>query len=256
MPNRTKVEKMISKFGGKLTTLLAGLLAAALIIYSGYVLYDTFYIQKNAGNSWELVELKAQVMEDIDDGTSPTAGSLAEINKDFRAWLTIYDTNIDYPVMQTTNNDYYLYHMFNGEENGAGSIFVDYRNEKPFQDFNTIIYGHRMKDGSMFRSLVDYRDADFYNAHKTMLLTTPDAKYDVHVFSVVTVPATSDLYQLEFADDAEKQAYIDRVISESETKMDVSVSASDRIVMMSTCTFEIDDGRLCVYGKLVERAGE
>lgn len=180
--------------------------------------------------------------------------SLAKQNADVRAWIYSEGTTINYPVVQGPDNDYYLYRMFNGEYNGAGSIFIDYRNQHPFEDFNTIVYGHRMKDGSMFRSLVDYRDADFYRAHKTMLLTTPDAKYDIHVFSVVTVPADSDLYQLEFADDAEKQAYIDRVISESETKMDVSVSASDRIVMMSTCTFEIDDGRLCVYGKLVERA--
>lgn len=182
--------------------------------------------------------------------------SLKEQNADVRAWIYSEGTVINYPVVQGPDNDYYLYRMFNGEYNGAGSIFIDYRHENPFEDFNTIIYGHRMKDGSMFKSLIEYRDADYYNAHKTMLLTTPDAKYDVHIFSVVTIPADSDLYQLEFADDAEKQAYLDRIIEESETKMDVSVSPSDNIVMMSTCTFEIDDGRLCVYGKLVERAGE
>lgn len=224
-----------------------------IILFSLYKVGTILYGYHQGNSQYEEVQEIAKV-EKEDEGIDFDA--LQKVNDDVKAWIYLKDTVIDYPVMQTTNNDYYLYHMFNGEENGAGSIFVDYRNENPFQDFNTIIYGHRMKDGSMFRSLVDYRDADFYNAHKTMLLTTPDAKYDVHVFSVVTVPATSDLYQLEFADDAEKQAYIDRVISESETKMDVSVSASDRIVMMSTCTFEIEEGRLCVYGKLVERAGE
>ncbi|MBQ1285981.1 MAG: class B sortase, partial [Lachnospiraceae bacterium] len=189
MPNRTKVEKMISKFGGKLTTLLAGLLAAALIIYSGYVLYDTFYIQKNAGNSWELVELKAQVMEDIDDGTSPTAGSLAEINKDFRAWLTIYDTNIDYPVMQGKNDLYYSSHDIYQKSSLTGSIYLAAQSSSDFSDNYNIVYGHHMDHKILFGGLDSFKDQDYFSSHKSGMLIAGNVIYDLEMFAVITTDA-------------------------------------------------------------------
>ncbi len=182
--------------------------------------------------------------------------ALKKKNKDVKAWLYSEGTPINYPVVQGPDNQYYLYRMFNGEYNGKGSLFIDFRCEKPFRDFNTIIYGHRMKDGSMFHDLIEYRDKSYYEKHKIMQLTTPKKKYDVHVFAVVTIPADSDLYRSSFRSDVEKENYLQQILAKNETEMGVSVSSEDHIVMLSTCTYEYDDARLVVYGKLVEREEE
>lgn len=179
--------------------------------------------------------------------------ALKKKNKDVRAWLYSAGTPIDYPVVQGPDNQYYLYRMFNGEYNGKGSLFIDYRCEKPFRDFNTIIYGHRMKDGSMFHELIEYRDAGYYREHRTMELTTPKKDYQVEIFAVVTIPADSPLYQCSFSGSADRQAYLDQVLSASEIDTGVSVSPGDKIVMLSTCTYEYDDARLVVYGRLIEK---
>ncbi len=177
---------------------------------------------------------------------------LMDVNEDIKAWIYSEGTTINYPVVQGPDNDYYLYRMFNGEYNGAGSIFIDYRNDDPFNEFNTVLHGHRMKDGTMFKSLIEYRDMDFYNQHKVMQITTPDTYYDLQIFAVVTIPADSDLYRFEFLDDDAKRNYINKIQEINEIKTNVSVTEQDRIVMMSTCTFEFDDARLCVYGKLAK----
>lgn len=179
--------------------------------------------------------------------------ALKKQNEDIKGWLYSKDTVINYPVVQGKDNDYYLYRMFNREWNGKGSLFIDYRCNKPFKDFNTIIYGHRMKDGSMLHSITKYSDEEYYKKHKTMLLRTPDKKYKLKIFAIARIPDDSQLYKNVFFSDDEKEAYIDRVKEINETKMDdVEITASDKIVMLSTCTRELDDDRIVVYGKLEE----
>lgn len=175
-------------------------------------------------------------------------------NKDINAWIYSKDTVINYPVVKGDDNSYYLTHLFNGDWNTKGSIFIDFRCENPFKDFNTIVYGHRMHDGSMFRSLVEYRDdPEYYKNHKTMSLFTADRNYTIEVFAAVTIPAESDKYKIYFNDSSEKEDYLKWIASENALTTDVKVSADDKIVMLSTCTYEFDDARLVVYGKLVEK---
>ena len=253
MPNRTKVEKMISKFGGKLTTLLAGLLAAALIIYSGYVLYDTFYIQKNAGNSWELVELKAQVMEDIDDGTSPTAGSLAEINKDFRAWLTIYDTNIDYPVMQGENDLYYSSHDIYQKSSLTGSIYLAAQSSSDFSDNYNIVYGHHMDHKILFGGLDSFKDQDYFSSHKSGMLIAGNVIYDLEMFAVITTDAYEEaVYTVGNRDLTSLIAFI----KDHAVQFDEEAANASKIIAFSTCESTETNGRLVVFAKMVQRGSE
>ena len=253
MPNRTKVEKMISKFGGKLTTLLAGLLAAALIIYSGYVLYDTFYIQKNAGNSWELVELKAQVMEDIDDGTSPTAGSLAEINTDFRAWLTIYDTNIDYPVMQGKNDLYYSSHDIYQKSSLTGSIYLAAQSSSDFSDNYNIVYGHHMDHKILFGGLDSFKDQDYFSSHKSGMLIAGNVIYDLEMFAVITTDAYEEaVYTVGNRDLTSLIAFI----KDHAVQFDEEAANASKIIAFSTCESTETNGRLVVFAKMVQRGSE
>ena len=180
--------------------------------------------------------------------------ALLKENQDTKAWLYSKDTVINYPVVQAADNDFYLYRLFNKEWQVKGSLFIDYRVENPFEDFVTTIYGHRMKDKSMFWCLGDYRDEEYYKKHKKMEVLTPEKNYDMEIFSVVTAPADSDLYKFSFYDDNEKQQYINTVKELNETEMDdIDVSPSDSIVMLSTCTYEFEDARILVFGKLVEK---
>jgi len=227
------------------------LVLVLIIVFSLYKIGTILYGYYQGSHQYQQVQQTAG----IDEGKKFTGEvdfeSLLKVNQDVKAWIYSEGTVINYPVVQGPDNDYYLYRMFNGEYNGAGSIFIDYRNDDPFHEFNTVLHGHRMKDGSMFKSLIEYRDMDYYNQHKVMQLTTPEKKYDLEIFAVVTIGADSDLYQFEFFDEEAKETYLGRIKEINEIETDVEVTTEDHIVMMSTCTYEFDDARLCVYGKLV-----
>ena len=104
----------------------------------------------------------------------------------------------------------------------------------------------------MFKPLVQYEDADFYESHKVIEITTPDQKYDCQVFAAATIPADSDLYQFAFYSEEDRNGYLNRLTEVNVLSADVEVEADDEIVMMSTCTAQLDENRFCVFGKLVE----
>lgn len=177
---------------------------------------------------------------------------LLQKNPDTKAWIKLKGTNINYPIVQGSNNDFYLYRMFNKEYNRKGSIFVDSRIENPFQDFMTIVYGHNMKDNTMFSHIMDYKDQDFYDKHKKMLLYTPSAKYNMYIVGAMYLDASASQYKLYF-NDFEKQSYVDWISANSLVKTTETATAADKIVMLSTCTNVDEDGRFVVFGKLVPR---
>ncbi len=182
---------------------------------------------------------------------------LEKENDDIVAWLYSKGTVINYPVVQGDDNQFYLTHMFNKQWNGKGTLFVDTNCEDPFNGFNTIVYGHRMKDGSMFRSIVEYRDKKgYFDEHRKMILLTKDQRYNLEIFAASRIPQNSELYNMTFYSDDEKAAYLANVASINQIPDydgSVNVGPSDRIVMMSTCTREVDDNRIVVWGKLVEQ---
>jgi sortase B len=222
----------------------------AVMIFSLYKIGIIIYGYYQGSSQYEAVQETAK--EKVGEKEIVNFKTLLKVNEDVKAWIYLEGTEIDYPVLQTTNNEYYLYHMFNGEENGAGSIFIDYRNEAPFEEFNTVLHGHRMKDGSMFKPLVQYSDRGFYENHKVIQITTPDQEYDCQVFAAATIPADSDLYQFEFYSEEDREYYLNRLAAVNELPTEVKVDASDKIVMMSTCTAQLDENRYCVFGKLVK----
>ena len=249
MEEKKEKKKKKSSLGYKLVMLVL----IGIIAFSAYKIGVILYGYHQGNSQYNQVQQVAGT-ENADKFTGDVDfASLLKENEDVKAWIYSEGTPINYPVVQGPDNDYYLYRMFNGEYNGAGSIFIDYRNDEPFNEFNTILHGHRMKDGSMFKDLIKYRETDYYNAHKVMQLTTPEANYDLVIFGVITIPSDSNMYRFDFFDDVAKQEYLDYIYENTEMDTGVEVTTEDRIVMMSTCTFEYDDARLCVYGKLVEK---
>jgi len=175
---------------------------------------------------------------------------LARINNQVVGWISD-GAGINYPVVQGSDNDYYLNHLFDGTINKNGSIFVDYRNTPEFADRNTFIYGHNMLNGTMFAGLSQYSTAGYYEQHPELILNTPEGTYSLQVFSGYVTPGNSDIYQLEFRDDTEFERYLEKIRLMSDFVTDVSVTAQDRIVTLSTCTYEYEEARYVVHCRLV-----
>lgn len=225
------------------------LLLLAIMAFCGYKIVRILYDYHVGSRVYSDVAKDANVKVDTKQ-TRIDWKKLKAKNDDVVAWLYSAGSVINYPVVQGRDNKYYLHRLINGEYNFKGTLFVDYRVEKPFKNFNTIIYGHRMKDGSMFKPLVRYDDAGYYKKHKLMRLATPDRNYDLIIFAMARIGIDSKLYKLDFHDDAERQEFIDGIRKVSAIDTGVSVTKKDKIVMMSTCTEELDDKRIVVFGKL------
>lgn len=177
--------------------------------------------------------------------------ALHDIDPNVAGWLYSKDTIINYPVAKGADNDYYLHHNIYGEAAGAGTLFIDCNNQDDLGDFNTIIYGHHMKDGSMFGSLQSYKEQDYYDQHSQLEYVTPTGRYHLQVISFYTTPAVSDTYKTSFADDQAKQDFLDMTVSKSEITPKYTATISDKLITLSTCAYEYDQARYVAVCKAV-----
>lgn len=173
---------------------------------------------------------------------------LKQENEDIVGWLCLEDSPINYPVVQSNDNDYYLRRLVNGEYNIAGSLFMDYRNDSNLEDNNTIIYGHNMKNNTMFGSLQDYKNQDYYDNHKVMYYFTPGKNYIIELFTGYTISVDSDIYDLSVIDSSK----LEELISKSDFESNTKVTEKDKIITLSTCAYEYDGARYIVMGVLKE----
>jgi len=177
--------------------------------------------------------------------------NLLAINSDFKGWISINDTGINYPVVKTDNNEFYLTHNFKKEENAGGAIFISSNNIAPFSDKNTIIHGHHMKDGSMFADLKKYKDENFVKSHP-IYISTKDKVLKYEVFTVFIEKADNGSYQNGFSSYEEYVSYINKLKTKSLFNIEVGkFIQEDKIITLSTCDYDVDDGRLLVCGRLV-----
>lgn len=181
--------------------------------------------------------------------------ALKEKGPDVAAWLALPDTAINYPVAQGEDNDYYLKRLYDGTKNKAGCLFIDYENAPGFADRNTVIYGHNMRDGSMLASLLSYAEQDYYDAHPSMLLITPEGGYVAELFSAfVATPGEAggdtSPWALTFKDSGAYTTWLSAMQGRSLFQSEVSVTSSDKVLTLSTCTASGKE-RFIVMGKLV-----
>lgn len=169
-------------------------------------------------------------------------------NPDFTGWIYLDGTILNYPVVQGKDNDYYLDHTFYGKENSNGCIFIDYRLDLEKDNYNTVFYGHNMKTGAMFALLKKYARQEYYDSHKYIVYVTEEGPYIISVFSAYTVSVESDSWKMDFKDDAEYAAWLEKISDASEIKTGITPTTSDRVVTLSTCTFVFEDARFVVHG--------
>ena len=229
--------------------------------FSLYKVVDYFVeLNKNKKSTDNLIE-KAIVFEESDNNEEENEyklpfrvdfETLKQQNKDIVGWLYSKDTPINNPILQSNDNSYYLRRLITGEYNRSGSLFMDYRNDTNMQDCNTIIYGHNIKNETMFGSLPKYKSQDYYENHKFMYYFTPEKNYLVRVFCACTESTNSKIYTFNNL----TQNTIDNIIKKSDFTSDVTVTENDKIITLSTCAYEYEDARYIVLGKLEEIPNE
>ena len=177
-------------------------------------------------------------------------------NPDVIAWIYLKGTKINYPIVQASDNDYYLRRMFNGASGIGGTLFADYRAQADFKGFNSIIYGHHMRDSSMFGALKSYTSSEYASENPQFELITPDAKYHLQVVAFLHIPASSAAYEIVSGGTSSRENYVDTLRALASYTTGVSFGVNDHLVMLSTCAYEYDEARYAVVGKLVPWEGE
>ena len=183
--------------------------------------------------------------------------ALRAVYPDVYGWIQMPGLDVSYPVVQGPDNDYYLYRMVDGAENNAGSIFVEQSNGAKFQDANTILYGHNMKNGSMFANLTKYRNLDFYKQNPTLEFSTLYKSSTYKVFSVFVLNASKEddngyIYNISrknFLDDDDFNSWADEAYQRSLINTGVDVVNGDNIITLVTCVYDFDDARLVVMAR-------
>lgn len=176
--------------------------------------------------------------------------ALSALNPDVVGWLMCEDTVLNYPVVQGTDNDHYLDHLFDGTPSAVGCLFLDSRVEGDFSSRRSIIYGHHMKDGSMFAVLDGYKEQTFYEEHPTLLLLTPEGAFEAAVFSAYVALTSSEAWRLDFASDAEYASWLATVSESSAIDTGLDPTPADRVLTLSTCSYEYSNARLVVHAVL------
>lgn len=179
--------------------------------------------------------------------------SLKEVNRDIVAWLYCDGTPINYPIVQTGDNEYYLTRGFDRKKNAAGALFLDCRNNSKAADENLIVYGHRMKDDSMLGTIPQYAEQSYYAEHPTMYLLTPARSYRVEVFACRTVHSEEKYFETAFKSADDFQRYLNKALEQSYWQPGFPVRANGPTLTLATCSAyaNANDPRLLVHGLLV-----
>lgn len=207
-------------------------------------------IHNKLANAEKIAEVNAQI--DIDTKECPviTAQKLTG-NLNIVAYIFIEGTNIEGVVLQGEDNVFYLSRDMYKRPNVNGSIFMDYQNSRDFSDRSTIIYGHNMRNGSMFHDLRFFMQRDFLETNRYITVLTENKALKYEIFSAFSTSIDFDYIQTNFADDYVFDEFINELKGRAVNNTGVVVSSQDRILILSTCTNVQRDSRYVVVGKLV-----
>lgn len=178
---------------------------------------------------------------------------LLKTNKNTKAFLKVNGTNVNYPVVQATDNKYYLTHAFDNSKNGGGWVFLDYRNNMDNLSDNTIIYGHGRKNGTIFESLKKIVDSSWYenSSNYTIYISTPKENTLWQVFSVYKIPNETYYLISKFGSEESHQKFINIMLDRSIHNFNTQVTTKDKILTLSTCWNH--DVKVVLHAKLIKR---
>lgn len=210
-----------------------------VLIYSGIKIYE-WYRDKNKNN--EIAQkIKGTVIVESNGKNKEEYlidfDKLKEQNNEAIAWIKVNNTNIEYPVVKTKNNEFYLNHSFDKSENLGGWIFADYKNKFNGTDKNIVIYGHNMKDNSMFGTMQKILNPEWYNNEENtnIILKTEGKNYIYKVFSIYRIENEDYYIKTEFNNDSEFEQFLNTLKARSIRDFNIDMLESDSILTLSTC---------------------
>ena len=252
---------------GDIVLTLALIVAVAVFCFAAYNLFHIYTEYKKGTDEYNHIEQMAvterapestEEASDTEQGPQPPFdvdfAALQGVNPDVVGWIYIEALDgISYPVVQGEDNEEYLHTTYENNYNFAGTIFIDYENSRDFTDCNTLVYGHNMKNGSMFGRLKNFsEDQTTYEKSKYFWIFTPEKDYRYEIISAYTTGVNSDTYTLFKGPGDEFQEYLDTIKGYSEIETDdTELTITDRIVTLSTCTGN-DATRYVVQGRLAD----
>jgi len=239
----------------KFSRIFIDALLVCVTIFCVFNIYNKVVEYKKADNVYENInESVNDTVSKKEDSNSNSVLSkynkLIADNEDYRCWLKMDNTKIDYPVVQSNDNSYYLDRDFNKNYLAAGSIFMDFRNDFD-SDKSVVIYGHNMRNNTMFGELDNFKRESFFKENNKFKIEYKDKTYTYEVFSVYIGDASENFVEVSFDSDEEYIDYLNRIKSKSLFKSDIEVSNKDKIVTLYTCSYEFDGARTVVNGKLI-----
>lgn len=245
---------------------IALIVAIAVFCYAAFNLYHIYTEYKKGTDEYNQIEEMAVTERDADSGevAGPNAqlkppievdfDKLKSVNEDVVGWIYVDALpDISYPIVKGKDNQTYLHQTYEKNYNFAGTIFVDYENSGDFSDCNTLVYGHNMKNGSMFGHLKKFREDDrLYKQDKYFWILTPERNYRYEIISAYTTGVNSDTYTLFKGPGEEFEKYLETIKGYSEIQTDdTDLTIKDKIVTLSTCTGN-ESTRFVVQGKRVD----
>ena len=213
-------------------------------------------LQEREADIPEEDEHGAQTIEKVRRSVTIDFEALKEEGEDVVAWIKIPSLEVvDYPVVQR-DDFYFLDRDWTGQPSGRGAIFLEELNREDFLDLHSILYGHHMRDGTMFGSLIKYDSEEFYKDNGgTILIYTPEATYTYEIFSVEhCANSDEEVYTVGFIKDEVYEQFVQGMKERSRYDTGVDVSADDRVITLSTCIYEFGGARLAIHAKLVKEA--
>lgn len=220
--------------------------AVLIIVGVGYLVFG-YVNQKKNNDIYEEVQEQIKVEKEEPQVVEEEIiipidfAALKETNEDIYAWIDIEDTNIHYPIVQSATDDaYYLDHTIEGVKGYPGSIYTESVNAKDFSDFNTVVYGHNMKDGSMFKHLHKFADAEFFATHDKITVYTEEEIKEYVIYAAVVYDNRHIMHSFEFSLQEERERFIQTIQEtrnlRNQYRDGVEINADSNLITLSTCT--------------------
>jgi len=275
---KSKLIKMNNK--KKRKKIIITLLTIIILIFSSLFLYkitNNFYEKNKIDKLNQQIKTKVEIYEkNYDDSININPpiekeniywkyinykmlninlSELKKENNDTMGWIQMDNTNVNYPILKTTNNEFYLNHQFDKSYNSAGWIYMDYRNNKIFnENNNSIIYGHGLKNNALFGTLNNTLKEEWYNKENNLIIKTIDEKYSYlwQIFSIYKIPTTDDYLQTKFLDNNHYYRFINMLKSRSIKDFNVLLNENDKIITLQTC-FNSNE-KTVIHAKLIKLA--
>lgn len=231
---------------------LTAVLALVLLVSGGYLIWKMIDYQKGASDYESAVRVvefpqlpdSPPPAEEDTGETDPYAAALAEmdlnalraINDEVSGWIMIPGTGISYPLLYTEDNSYYLTHTWTKDKSSVGAIFLDTQCAPDMSDFNTIIYGHRMRNGSMFGELKYYNSTTYWEEHPVVYIVSDSGVSRYRIFAAFEPSVRSIVYRLGLTESEDREEFVRFALERSAIDTGVTPEADDQFITLSTCT--------------------